>query len=261
MAHELYGDAVTSEGSEQASIQLTVGAQEETFEVIPEDTSVDKAPEEKPDETQEGDPNEESTEDQQEPPKDKAPEEVLQADVETLKTSEAEIAKDLAAKGVDFNAIAQEFADTGKLTDETLSSLDKAGYPKITVDAFLAGREAVEQRFAQQVYAQVGGEEQFLALRDFAATNLNAQEIASFDRAIESDDIGVIGLMLKGIQAKYTSKHGTKGKAVVGATTGTPKAVGFKDNSEMVKAMSDKRYGRDAAYTNEVILKVAASNN
>ena len=36
---------------------------------------------------------------------------------------------------------------------------------------------------------------------------------------------------------------------------------GFADQSEMVKAMSDKRYGRDEKYTKEVEKKIAASTS
>lgn len=263
MAHELYGDAVTSEGSEEAKIHLTIGAQEQTFEVTPEDTSVEST-QEKPQGTPEVETTEESSqgesEGSEEETNEKSEEETLQADVESLKSSEEELAKDLASKGLDFNAFAQEFADNGELSAETLAKLAENGYPKVVVDSIIAGREAIEQRFATQVHSIVGGEAQFAALQEFAKTNLSKQEVDSFNRAIESDDLGVIGLMLKGIQAKYTAKHGVKGKTLIGATTGTPKAQGFKDNSEMVKAMSDKRYGRDTVYTNEVIQKVAASN-
>ncbi|AZC49492.1 Phage capsid and scaffold [Pseudomonas chlororaphis subsp. piscium] len=264
MAHELYGDAVTSEGSDEAKIQLTIGAQEKTYEVSPTDTSVESTLEEKPEgATEEAPlevPPEEARQDSPEEAGEKTSEETLQADVESLKSSEEELAKDLKSKGLDFTAMADEFTANGELSPETLAKLAENGYPKVVVDSIIAGRQAVEQRFATAVHSLVGGEEQFNTLQEFAASNLSAQEVASFNRAIESDDLGVIGLMLKGIQAKYTTKHGTKGKPVIGATTGTPKAQGFKDNSEMVKAMSDKRYGRDAAYTNEVIQKVAASN-
>lgn len=165
----------------------------------------------------------------------------------------------MASKGLDFNALAEEFEKSGELSAETLAKLAENGYPKVVVDSIIAGRQAVEQRFATAVHSLVGGEEQFNTLQEFAASNLSAQEVASFNRAIESDDLGVIGLMLKGIQAKYSAKHGTKGTTITGASTGTPKAEGFKDNSEMVKAMADRRYGRDAKYTDEVIQRVAVS--
>lgn len=258
MAHELYGDAVTSEGSEEAKIQLTIGNQEETFEVG-SDAQVETPNEEKPEGTPEGETTEETQEEKPEETGEKTPEETLQGDVEALKNSEEELSKDLASKGLDFTALAEEFNTAGELSAETLAKLAENGYPQVVVDSIIAGRQAIEQRFASAVHSLVGGAEEFNTLQEFAATNLSAQEVASFNRAIESDDLGVIGLMLKGIQAKYSAKHGTKGKPITGASTGTPKAQGFKDNSEMVKAMSDKRYGRDSKYTDEVIQRVAVS--
>lgn len=257
MVHELYGDAVTSEGSEEAKIELTIGNQEQTFEVG--SGASEETPKDQPEENPEGKTSEETLKEKPEEAGEKTPEETLQADVEALKNSEEELSKDLASKGLDFNALAEEFEKSGELSAETLAKLAENGYPKVVVDSIIAGRQAVEQRFATAVHSLVGGEAQFNALQEFAASNLSAQEVASFNRAIESDDLGVIGLMLKGIQAKYSAKHGTKGTTITGASTGTPKAEGFKDNSEMVKAMADRRYGRDAKYTDEVIQRVAVS--
>lgn len=56
-----------------------------------------------------------------------------------------------------------------------------------------------------------------------------------------------------------TAKQGTRNPSIIGgASNGTTK--GFTSKSEVIEAMSDKRYGRDAAYTASVERKMLYTN-
>lgn len=257
MSHELYGDAVTSEGHESLSIEISTSAPSTTYQVGSEE-----APEENTATTTEGTPEGNPEEKPQENPEgtQKTPEEQLSEDVANQKASEVELANKLKDSGLDADALFNEYIEKGDLSAETRQSLEEKGYSKTLVDSLIAGRQALENRFVSQVHSLVGGEEAFNTLLQFAQGNLSQQEMASFNKAVDSDDIGAIGLGLQAIQAKFNAKHGTKAAPVKGAATTAPAAQGYSDRSQMVAAMSDKRYGKDAKYTTEVQNRVIKSN-
>ena len=82
--------------------------------------------------------------------------------------------------------------------------------------------------------------------------------MAAFNEIIEKSDLNVVSSYIAGIKAQMQAQHGTDNPTLGGAES-TGKAAGFADAAEMVKAMSDPRYGRDPKYMQEVERKVAAS--
>lgn len=257
MSHELYGDAVTSEGHESLSIQISTSAPSTTYQVGSEEN-----PEDVTSTTTEGTPEGTPEGLSAENPEgvQKTPEEQLSEDVTNQKASEVELATKLNDSGLDADAIFNEYIEKGDLSEETRKGLEEKGYSKTLVDSLIAGRQALENRFVSQVHSLVGGEETFNTLLQFAQSNLSQQEMASFNKAVDSDDIGAIGLGLQAIQAKFTAKHGTKAAPIRGAATTAPAVQGYSDRTQMVTAMSDKRYGKDAKYTAEVQNRVIKSN-
>lgn len=158
-----------------------------------------------------------------------------------------------------------EFAKDGKFSEGTYEALAKAGYSKSFVTSYMAGQEAVATKFVQSIYNHVGGQENFTKVTQHLAEH--KPEVAqAFDAAVERNDVATIRALLDSAVAEFRQSPATKApkrnlaasaKPVnSGANSKVKQVEGFTNRQEMVKAMSDKRYERDAAYRREVELKV-----
>lgn len=255
---EFYGkDAVT--GSEADATQDVVVEETNSGEILQmgtegatddlDGTASEEAPkEETPEEPQEGaedtKASEEASLDTQRESNDKA--------IEAL-------GKDLISKGVDFLGAIEEYQNNGELSQKTYEALEKAGYPKEVIQGFVETRKAIDNKYAQDVMNHVGGEKDFRELQTWMKGNLSKAELDAYNEAVNSDNLNAVKLILDGIQAKRVAKQGTRKATLLGgASKSAPK--GFSGRDEMIKAMSDPRYGIDRAYTISVERKMSLSN-
>lgn len=182
----------------------------------------------------------------------------VQQEVNQQLQTEQDLKADLQTRGVDFDALSDEFEKNGQLSQESLDKLSKAGYPKSVVDAYLNGMQATADRFAAQVKSFAGGDEAFAQMQKFIATQSTA-DINAFNSLIENGDLGQIKLAIQGIKAEMTQKYGTANPTVMGngSDRGTP--TGYTTTREMTKDMADPRYQVDPAFTREVLQKIKNS--
>lgn len=208
-------------------------------------------------------PNDESTDDSSSDPNSDEGEgdENLQEEVDKHTKAVESLKKDLKDKGVDFNAAVKEYERTGDLSEETIKALEDAGYPVEVVESFIEGRKAIEAKFTNAIYDSVGGEKEYQKIITWASNNLQKKSIDSFNRAIDNNNIDAIVLMLEGMKAKMVAKMGTAKKSIHGgAKPHQSQHKGFTSKADIIKAMSDPRYGRDAKYTQEVEQMMWATN-
>lgn len=185
----------------------------------------------------------------------------LQEEVDKHAKAVESLKKNLKDKGVDFNLAVKEYEHTGGLSEETLNSLEKAGYPIEVVESFIEGRKAIEAKFTHAVYDSVGGEKEYQKIVSWASNNLQKKSIDSFNRAIDNNNLDAIVLMLEGMKSKMVAKMGTANKSIHGsAKPHQSQPKGFNSKADIIKAMSDPRYGREAKYTQEVERMMWATN-
>lgn len=165
----------------------------------------------------------------------------------------------------DIATIKAEYASKGELSEASYAKLAEAGYTKRFVDSFVRGQEALAEQYAAGVVRYAGGAEQFNRILSHLEANDKSTKEA-LESAIIRKDLATAKAILnlagrnlgktRGVAPQRTLT--TQGKPAVAA----PKVQteGFSSKADMIKAMSDPRYLRDAAYTNSVRTKVAASN-
>lgn len=165
----------------------------------------------------------------------------------------------------DITAIKAEYASKGELSEASYAKLAEAGYTKRFIDSFVRGQEALAEQYAAGVVRYAGGTEQFNRILSHLEANDPSTKEA-LESAIIRKDLPTAKALLnlagrnlgktRGVAPQRTLT--TQGKPAVSA----PKAQteGFSSKADMVKAMSDPRYLRDSAYTQEVRSKVAASS-
>lgn len=164
----------------------------------------------------------------------------------------------------DITAIKAEYASKGELSEASYAKLAEAGYTKRFVDSFVRGQEALAEQYAAGVVRYAGGAEQFNRILSHLEANDKSTKEALESAIIRKDLVTAKAILnlagrnlgkARGVQPQRTIT--TQGKPAVS----TPKVEteGFSSKADMIKAMSDSRYLRDAAYTNDVRAKVAAS--
>lgn len=180
----------------------------------------------------------------------------LQENIANYKNAEGDLKKDLSSKGLDFDQITSEFEENGKLSDETMAALDKAGYPKSVVDAYIQGLEATVNQFVQSVISMAGGEAAYEQLQKYILAQGQAA-VDTFNKTVEGGDLGQLKAVIDGFKSRMVASRGTANRSLLGNNgQATQGSIGFTSKEEMVKAMSDPRYARDMTYTREVQNKV-----
>lgn len=175
----------------------------------------------------------------------------------------SDMVADAAARGLaqeSFAAITAEYDAEGSLSPASYEALAKVGYSKPFIDSFIAGQEAIGAQYMSHITAYAGGEAKFQAL--FAHLQATSPESAdALENAIGTRDLqaikGIINLAAGSAKKTFGVPEArsltNRAKPVKPQSN---KQVGFETKSDMVKAMTDKRYGRDAQYTREVEQKV-----
>lgn len=187
------------------------------------------------------------------------PQASLEQDFQKQQSTEQEVKTALKESGIDFDALAAEYDKDGALSAESLTALEKAGYPKAVVDAYLAGLDALADRYVQEVKTLAGGEENYARLIQFIGSQPQ-NVIDGFNAAIQTGNIAQIQLVIGGIQAAMTKQYGTANPSVMVGAQGAGTPTGYQTTAEMTKDMSDPRYQTDPAFTQEVYRKIQYSS-
>lgn len=173
-----------------------------------------------------------------------------------------EAASALKANGLDIAAFEAEYEANGALSDKSYARLERAGLTRDVVDRYIEAQAVAAQKTVEDLKAVAGGEESYARMTLWAKEALPADEIETFNRVMDSGDLGMIRLAVAGLAARWKSAEGAAPAALVGgsANAGRRDADLFESPQQVVEAMRDKRYGRDPAYTRSVERRLARSD-
>ena len=199
----------------------------------------------------------EGTEEKQEETKETQEQEQsnLEDDLNNQKKAEDELKVDLKDKGVDFDALADEYNNNGSLSEKSMEALKKAGYPESVVNAYLNGLQALSDRFTNAVKGYAGGDEGYGKLVEFIKTQPK-EVVDAYNKTIQNGDLGQIHLMIDGLTSKMTKAYGTANPTVMGNGSTHANAEGYTSMEQMTKDMSDPRYQVDPKFTRDVYQKI-----
>lgn len=165
-----------------------------------------------------------------------------------------------------INEASNYFAENGSLSEEMIEAFSEMPSADL-VSAYIEAQGSIPQVEAPdlsesevaQIKNQVGGDEQYSNLMGWAAENIPSEIVEAYDSLVDSGNSAAIALALRGISAEYENSNGYEGRMLTGnAATSTPDV--FRSQAEVVAAMQDPRYDRDAAYREDVFRKLEQSN-
>lgn len=172
------------------------------------------------------------------------------ADIEGAKT-------ELQGKGLDTDKMEAEYLEKGELSEDSIKALKDAGYSEAIIKATLAGWQANADRYVNTVISHAGGSEVFSKMQKFIEVQ-GQNAITAFNTIMETGDLNTVKAYVDGIKAQMVAKYGTSNPTLMGGNAVVQQ--GFSSWEAVTKAMSDPRYGRNAAYTKAVEDKLAKSN-
>jgi len=159
----------------------------------------------------------------------------------------------------DMQFYSDRFAENGKLEESDYEGLAAKGLSKDMVDTYIAGQQALIQQYTANVYNQVGGEEAYTAMVQWASESFSAEEVAVFDAAVNSGDTNQTMSAVKGLQARYQMENGTQPNLMQGKTGGSGNEA-YASLAEMKRDMANPKYHNDPAFRDSVTRKLANSN-
>ena len=160
--------------------------------------------------------------------------------------------------GPDFAKFSEEYANGGALSDDSFAELEQMGYPKTMVETYLAGMQTNQEADASTVMAVAGGEDGYKDLTDWARDNMAANELEVYNQMVatgtDNAKMAVEWMMSKREAAGDVEPNLVSGKAQAASKDE------FRSTAQVVAAMKDPRYGKDAAYTKDVEQKLGRSS-
>lgn len=161
------------------------------------------------------------------------------------------------------SAIEAEFESKGALSEDFYKALAEAGFTRQFVNSYIKGQQAIVNKFVNTIVDYAGGQDAFSKLQGAIAENKTMAQ--AFNSAVERNDVATIKSLIDSAKLVVSNKFGKKPqrdltKGVKAPSQAPRKVEGFSSRTEMVNAMKDPRYARDAAYRAQVEAKVIASN-
>ena len=240
---------VTNE-NENVEVQPNIEVKDNGSTLTAEVTPID------PMATQEDPKNSENPEDK--PEEDKNSEDKPDVDEQTAFDTQVErdneIKNDLAKHNIDFDALGEEYQKNGELSKESIDKLEKAGYPKAMVDAYLDGLQATTEKFVNRIYSMAGGKENYEKIIGFIKTQPESV-VNAYNATITQGNLNQIELALNGIKAQMKTAYGTSNPTLMGGAA-TSTAEGYTSMEQMTKDMADPRYQVDPKFTRSVLMKI-----
>ena len=167
-----------------------------------------------------------------------------------------------------------EMAAAWERGDDVSSYVEKltnTGIPKQVIEQYLARPEAqapaeggLTDSDVAELKGMVGGDRQFQQLSQWAAANLDPQELADYNAAVDSGNKGAIRWALRTLQAR-SADTGAREPELIGGGTASKTAV-FESQAEVIEAMNktndrgQRLYEVDSAYRRKVEKMLAASD-
>lgn len=160
-------------------------------------------------------------------------------------------------KGLDFDALTEEFTNSGELSEETYNKLKESGIPKEMVDGYIKGQEAILNQKAQEIYNTIGGETEYNSMIAWASENLSENEKVAFNDAINQSD-SVASFTIQNLHSRYKSTQ--NGKIITGNQPVKINNSGYETRTDMNRDLNNPAYKKDAQFRNRVEQKIQKTN-
>lgn len=163
------------------------------------------------------------------------------------------------AAGLNFDEYSEEYAQNGELSEGTYQALAEAGIPQELVDQYIAGQEAQMNAHRDSIMTDVGGQETYDNMTEWAADTFSDTEIDTFNMAVNSGDANMTRMAVQGLKARYEASVGSEPSRMVSGEAPSGGSA-YRSVAEMMTDMQDTRYHNDPAFRADVQAKLSRSD-
>ena len=162
----------------------------------------------------------------------------------------------------DFSDFTSEFSETGDVSEESREKISSWGIPREMIDGYIEGQKAVLDGHFNAVYSEVGGEENYNQMIEWAGENLAESEIDVFNSQVMNGTSEESMFAIRSLSSRWTMDGGgnTSAPLIQGSTGTTGSSGAFRSLAEMTQAMKDPRYHKDPAYRQDIQNRLSNSN-
>lgn len=175
---------------------------------------------------------------------------------------ETAIQKALKTAGLNQDDFSNEIAENGVLSEDSYTKLATAGYDKAMVDQYLAGAQVGEhqaQLAANDITEIKASVDNFDGMSAWAKANMPPEQLQTYNDMVGAGNKQQALAAVSWANSLYAASEGSEPTLLGGGETGTDFSA-FRSVAEVTSAMRDVRYGKDEAYTHDVMKKVGRSN-
>lgn len=180
-------------------------------------------------------------------------------DKPTEEAQEQQAVNDIISQaGLNGDDLRTQLEETGELTEDALSALERVGIPRDIVNTYVDNLNFRRESQINEALEYVGGEDAWQQMSDWGMQNLTEGEIEQYNQLLGTPEwrIAVDAMRVRmGDNAPNRSSEPTlvSGQQQNGST------FGYRSKSEMKADMSDPRYQSDAAFRQEVARKMQSA--
>ena len=163
------------------------------------------------------------------------------------------------ANTIDVDALAQEYASLGKISDENYKVLEQKGISRELVDEFIQSRQSRAEATRSEVYQSVGGEDAYTKMTAWAAQNWSEKQILAFNNTMDTASPEQWKLAAQALKAAYEAANGVRPRLLSGQAVSNYAGDRFESFAQLLEAQRDPRYQKDPAYRKSVYNKLKNS--
>lgn len=169
--------------------------------------------------------------------------------------ADADTAKAVGVSEKEFNGWVEAYQKDGKVGEETYARLEKLGFGKEVVDAYIEGQQARSSLAETQLLEPVGGRAAFDKMTAWAADNWGEDNLKAYNDAVDSPDSGKVTEALSSLKKAYIDANGSE-PTLAGGESAAEGAGGYSSKAQMQKDMGNPDYARDPAFRQKVMERI-----
>lgn len=156
--------------------------------------------------------------------------------------------------GLTRDSLTAEFV-AGGLSEASYTKLASKGIDKATVDQFLGGVKAQVDvsaaAYEAEVKAAAGSPEKYTELVTWAAGALSAEEVETFNQAVNSGNAKLAAFAVSGLNARFQVANPAE-PSLINQGQATSGASGFESWAQVTAEMRKPEYAKDPAFRAKV---------
>ena len=171
------------------------------------------------------------------------------------------------ASDIDPWKMNETFMEKGTLDEVQFKDLEDAGIPRHAVESYLSGlynstwggqAENLTERDVAEMMDMAGGKANYNAMTDWAAANLDPEDIKAFDEVTNTGNKAAVRFAVKALMGQYEDAQGRTPDLVTGKNARAGDT--YRSMAEVVRDMESPKYEKDEAYRFDVMRKLERSN-